>query len=143
MKGVTYLILIIFYTNYTVAQDCNNLIRFKELGMYYKYEDITNPLVDTIDNIIIKIDVKNCTGKMKVSSYIKEGHILSVGMYTNGTLTKDTILKEQDVPPFDIIKYPIEFYEPKKDGLWKYWDKKGKFMKKEKWKKGILVGSVR
>lgn len=84
--------------------------------------------------------MRDCRGEMKFEAYSND-HVIIQGEYVNSldTLKHCVVVDDGHDPDQPMVVKVEQYFEPLKDGVWKYYDDQGNLVKKEIWERGILI----
>lgn len=109
---------------------------------YYPFSVVTEQPVKMIigDTKYFLCYLKDCRGAMDFEAY-ENGKKMIEGRYINSidTLKHCVIVNDGHNPDQPMVVKVEEYFEPLKDGVWKYYNNQGKLVKEETWSKGILI----
>lgn len=113
------------------------------IGTYFPINSSGN---DTVKKVISEEEyymcyMQDCRGAMKFEAYSRGVRVIE-GNYVNSldTLKHCVIVDDGHSPDQSQVVKVETYFQPLKDGVWKYYNEQGKLIKEEAWSKGILLG---
>jgi len=151
MKPIFLLLFnLIFYTISVYSQNssCDTLfpIQFyidetdNPLITYAPFHSLQDTIIEhsNIGTSIIKILLKNCTGEAIIWKY-RGNSLLIQGQYVSSIDTLKEYATKFNLQGDALGIIVSKYFEPLKDGLWVYYKKNGKLLRKEQWSNGIKL----
>ena len=90
----------------------------------------------------IKIFLFDCKGKMNVECFNKDSILLEKGSYINSLDLLKSYYYASDASRSKTTVKIISYYQPLRDGIWYFYDEKGKLVLNKMYEKGIAIDSA-
>lgn len=138
---ILLIILLPVYASCQNKADCKENICINELGICSVFEMSEDTVVHkNTENAYYRVFLKSCKGTLYVDKKLYQGNqlVFSGSYIETGELktSKGIELSIVDGSEKEVIR---QYYEPVKDGIWRYWNKDGQLIKEETYQKGKLL----
>lgn len=129
----------IIFLDYSDLYDCDYNFRVL-LDPHFEDYRINNTYYEKRKDLIFKIELQSCAGQATITAYDSLENIVLQGQYINGLdiMRSYEVAEEVKDRRINTVVYVDEYYQPLKDGLWKYFED-GKLVDLSLWKDGTIV----
>jgi antitoxin component YwqK of YwqJK toxin-antitoxin module len=139
-KIFLYVLFLTFSNAIYAQQECQYKIYYPAVVNVQRHLNLgLNDLINHRKQVV-HINLLTCEGASEVKMYQNDTLILR-GNLINGLRLLAGQLLIIDPETYDEHIGVVEYYEPLPEGLWQYWDTKGKKIKEEVYNKGVLISS--
>jgi len=139
MNIISVICLCLFIDSaFAQSKKCNLPILIDEYGIYKNFTKLNVKIKEDItEDSYMEVVLYDCMGAMQLKGY-KNNLVVVEGNYINSLDTLKACLKVLD--PIELKESIIiqKYFQPLKNGTWKYYDLQGKLIKQEEWQNGIL-----
>jgi hypothetical protein len=123
------------------ASSCKCSIMLDECGISHFFKTAPDNIdVKLSETKKAKIVLNDCMGDMHFKLY--ENNVLTIdGSYINATDTSIVSVVSSDIVTGNDITRNDKIFKPRKNGSWFYYDEKGKLLREDVYKAGVLIES--
>lgn len=125
----------------TTSGGCEYKIELPDYGVYFYKISSSDTLKKLTDSSCVIFYIKSCEGEMDVEEWYINNEGIKKELKAKGNymasldLLKQYMGKEDDFG--DVEMFVESYFQPLKNGTWKYYSENGEFLKEEYYQKGI------